>query len=86
MTPERMYWGPYCVWPREPGPYVHEIYPVGFGSVADEGVIRPLTVGELDEMNEVLADGFRRTFIEESRLTSNTAWYLPKHFDGFDEE
>lgn len=28
----------------------------------------------------------RNPWPERSRLTSNTAWYLPKHFDGFDED
>lgn len=78
MNPDRKYWGPYCVWPREPGPYVHEIYPVGFGCIMDGGVIRSLTPAELDGYNDALAVSFRRTFVEDARFQSNTRWFLPE--------
>lgn len=69
FDPTRKYWGVFCVLPRQPGPYVHEVYPLAWECRLVDGELRDATPAELDEiMDRELNDHFQRRRFNRSFL------------------
>lgn len=70
IDPVRKYWGVFCPLPRDPGPYVHEIYPLAWDCRLDGGELRDATPAELDEiMDQELQDPAQRRRFNRSFVT-----------------